>query len=359
MLRFLLVLLSTVPVLGLVDARPAAANPYVWVSVQATLRYAADGAPVALRQAWRFDRHFSTFAAKGVDRNGDRRIDAGELAAAAALNVKALAKFGYFTKVSAGGRPVALGPPTAESMSEDGGTLTLAFTLPLLHAPATEVEPLTVSVYDPAFFLAFALAPGEAVRLDGAPAACAVRISRPPQPPVPAGAKAAAVLASRPVDLAGTTGARLADKAIVECGSDLLAFAPPAPARFPPFDNAAPPAAAPPQPAIAPPPADAAQRVEQALRLAAAKPLTDAGLLAPLPLAPTASPASAPAAPARAAAPRPAAPAKKATSGRSVATAAPASAPGFAIGPAGIVAALLLLGLGAAGAFLARGLARR
>jgi ABC-type uncharacterized transport system substrate-binding protein len=337
--RFLPVLLSAACVAGLLGAAPAAANPYAWVSVEATLVYGASGTPVALREAWRFDPSFSAFVGKGVDRNGDRRYAPDELAAAAALNVGALARFGYFTKVTAAGRPVALGRPSGATLGAEGGALTLRFTLPLLRAPATEAEPLTVAVYDPDNFIAFALAPGEhAVRLDGAPAACAVRLVRARRSSPPPAAQAAAVL-RRPVELAGTAGEAHADKATVECGSDLLAFAPPAAARFPP---ALPAASAPPSRHAVEP----AARVNEALRVAAAKPLTGAGLLVP--------PAPAPA-PAAAAAPKP--PTDEARrSGRSATTEAAAPAPAGDGGrwPVAIIAALGLAAV-AAGGLLARG----
>jgi ABC-type uncharacterized transport system substrate-binding protein len=346
-------LLGALAAAGLAAPRPAAANPYVWVTVSGTITYNAVGVPTAIRYGWRFDKSFSGFAAKGVDTGGDGETSPAELAAAAELNMKALAQFGYFTHVSAGGRPVAVGIARDYVLDHDGGAMTLRFTLPLLHAPASEIDPLTVKLYDPSYFVAFAPAPGRAIKLAGAPPSCAVTLTR-PHPSKPGD------LATG-LDLRDDQGIKHAAAATVVCDAQALAFAAPTPpaAVFPPVshrpprpaaDHAAPSRATPPAARAAPvtpssPPSQPASAESVADRIATALALTSK------------HPADAPAA----TAPRPVqtaeairVPTAVPVKAETVAAAAPQQPPpaqaarGFSIRTGELLAGLGILGFGAA-----------
>jgi ABC-type uncharacterized transport system substrate-binding protein len=258
------------------------ANPYIWVTAKGTIDYSDIGVPTAIRYAWRFDKGFSGFAAAGVDTDGDGKTSPAELAAAATINVKALASHGYFTHVSAGTHTLTTGPARDYALSNDDGVLTLRFTLPLAHAPASEIDPLHVKLYDPSYFIAFALAPGNAIKLAGAPPACVAALTRRHQPMDHGNL-------TTKLDLKGQPGLRYADTATVACAGQALAFAAAMPGptpSFPPVSGASKPpptaanaalrALASPR-APAPPPAkahdDPAARITAALEMAAQRPL--------------------------------------------------------------------------------------
>jgi ABC-type uncharacterized transport system substrate-binding protein len=133
-----------------------------------------------IRHAWTFDASYSAFVTQGLDKNGDGRLTPDELAGLAAENTGNLAEFGYFTKLKVAGKEQAFADPAEPRMTMDGDKLTLSFLLPL-KAPVAQGRGVTaVEVYDPTFFVSFALAEGaDAARLTGAPSGCAATLTRP------------------------------------------------------------------------------------------------------------------------------------------------------------------------------------
>lgn len=161
---------------------PALAHPHVWVSVKSELIFAPQTAIASVRHAWTFDAAYSAFATQGLDTNGDGRISPEELADLAKVNVESLAEFGYFTFVRANGAKQDIAAPVDYGLTFEAGQLTLTFTLPM-KAPAPAGKALTLEVYDPTYFVSFAMADGEdAARLSGAPSGCAVNVTRPKAP---------------------------------------------------------------------------------------------------------------------------------------------------------------------------------
>lgn len=165
---------------GLVAASgPAIAHPHVWVTARAELVYAPDGKVTAIRHAWTFDQGYSTYATQGVVENG--RLDPEKGRELAKTNAESLAENSFFTSLRAGGTKQAFDAARDEELTFEAGQLTLRFTLPL-QQPASSGR-LLLDVYDPSFFVDFTLAEGDAVRLAGAPAGCAVEIRRPKPAP--------------------------------------------------------------------------------------------------------------------------------------------------------------------------------
>lgn len=163
-------------------ASPAAAHPHVWVTAKAEIDYAS-GQVTGIRHTWTFDAAYSAFVTQGLDANKDGKVTPDELAGLAAENTQNLAEFGYFTKLKVAGREQAFASPTEPRMAMEGDALTLTFLLPL-KAPATQGRGVVaLEVYDPTFFVSFGLAEGaDAGRIAGAPAGCAVTITRPKAP---------------------------------------------------------------------------------------------------------------------------------------------------------------------------------
>ena len=172
-MRFLASLLSA----GLAIAPMAAlAHPHVWITTRAELVYAPDGKVTEIRHAWTFDSGYSAYVTQGMIENG--KLDPEKGRELAKLNTESLADQEYFTVLRAGGAKQALDAPRDAETLFDDGKLTLRFTLPLKQPAAS--SRLLLDVYDPTFFVDFALADvDDAVRLAGAPAGCGVEIRRP------------------------------------------------------------------------------------------------------------------------------------------------------------------------------------
>ncbi len=159
-------------------ATPALAHPHVWITARAEVAYGPDGRVTGVRHAWTFDEAYSAYVTQGLDANKDGRLAPEELADLAKVNTESLVEFDYFTVLKAGGAKQAFAPPREPGMTFEGGKATLSFLLPL----AAPVSPKLVSleVYDPTFFVSFALAEGEdAVRLANGPRGCTATVTRP------------------------------------------------------------------------------------------------------------------------------------------------------------------------------------
>ena len=160
-------------------AAPASAHPHVWVRSKAVILYAPDGRVAAFRHGWTFDPAYSAYAVQGFETGKDGQLDPAKMAELAKINVESLAENGFFTHAKANGAKLAFGEPTNYATTFANGELTLSFDLPL-KSPAKADRALTLEVYDPTFFVDFAIAEGEdAVRLEGAPKGCALSVSRP------------------------------------------------------------------------------------------------------------------------------------------------------------------------------------
>jgi ABC-type uncharacterized transport system substrate-binding protein len=161
---------ALVILLTLTAVNGANAHPHVFVTAKGQLRYGPDGTLKAIRYAWTFDAMFSAFASQGLDTNGDGKLSREELADLAKTNVDSLKEFGYFTVSKRGEKPIEFGEPTDYWLeAEAPDTLTLHFTLPV-KTPG--LRNIAIEVYDPTYFIAFSLADGKAVSLEGAPAGC-------------------------------------------------------------------------------------------------------------------------------------------------------------------------------------------
>ncbi len=161
----------------------AQAHPHVWVSVKSELVFDGQGRIGAIRHAWTFDAAYSAFATQGLDKNGDGKLDEAELADLAKVNVESLNEYNYFTGLKTDGAARDLGEPTGPRLVFENGTLTLSFTLPLKQ-PAAPGKAAVLEVYDPTYFVSFAMAEGaDAATLSGtAPKGCALTVNRPKPP---------------------------------------------------------------------------------------------------------------------------------------------------------------------------------
>lgn len=160
-------------------AAPALAHPHVWVTVKAELVYAPDRKVTAIRHKWTFDPGYSAYVTQGLGKDG--KPTPNDLQELAKVNAESLADSGYFTELKANGAKQAFEAARDYSMAFADGQATLTYLLPLKTPAAPKL--LTLEVYDPSFFVAFEMAPGDdAVTLFDAPKGCAVKVTRPKPP---------------------------------------------------------------------------------------------------------------------------------------------------------------------------------
>jgi ABC-type uncharacterized transport system substrate-binding protein len=156
---------------------PAAAHPHVWVTVTSHVVYDDKGEATGLRQAWKFDDMYSTFAVEGLPQKTKGVFTREELAPLAEVNMTTLKESDYFTFAKIGGKDVGFTDPSDYWLDYKDEILTLNFTLPF-KAPQ-KTKNLSIEVYDPSYFVDFTFAEKEAVALIGAPAQCKAVIQKP------------------------------------------------------------------------------------------------------------------------------------------------------------------------------------
>ncbi len=167
---------------GFAASASASAHPHVWVTIQSKFLYAPDGSLTGIRHSWTFDDMFSAFATMGFPKTNDT-FTRETLQPLAKVNVDSLKDFDYFTYATVDGKrdKDAFNEPLADYwMNYDAKTtlLTLHFTLPFKKP--VKAKTLKIEIYDPTFFIDFAIAKDDPVTLIGAPARCKVATEKPP-----------------------------------------------------------------------------------------------------------------------------------------------------------------------------------
>jgi len=158
----------------------AFAHPHVWVTVETKVLYDDQNAITGFRHKWTFDEGYSSFAIMGLDKNQDGEYDRQELQELAEVNVTSLKHFGYFTFPKLLETKLEPLPPRDYWLEHEGATLTLFMTLPLRDpVPMEKVESFSFAIYDPTFYVDFAFAQKNPVRLSAAPVGCSPVIKGP------------------------------------------------------------------------------------------------------------------------------------------------------------------------------------
>ena len=195
-------------------AERAQAHPHVWVTMTSELVYAPDGSVTGVRHAWAFDDMFSAFATQGIESKKKGEFTREELAPLAQVNVDSLKDFDYFTYAKANGKKAEFNGPTDYWLEYKNEVLTLHFTLPF-KAPV-KAKQLNVEVYDPTYFVDFAMAENDPVELVGAPAQCKLTVMRPTDTSVPSNGPINEQFFNS-LDASSNWGAQFANKIAVAC----------------------------------------------------------------------------------------------------------------------------------------------
>ena len=192
----------------------AFAHPHVWVVMKSEVAYAPDGTVTGLRQSWTFDDMFSTFATQGLDQKTKGQFTREELAPLAEVNMTSLKEFDYFTYAKADGKEQSFAAPKDYWLDFKDNVLILHFTLPL-KTPA-KAKSFSVEVYDPSYYVDFALAEKDAARLTGAPAACRLTVAKPQEMSAELAQRLSQIPQGQQIP-ANTYGAQFANRIAVAC----------------------------------------------------------------------------------------------------------------------------------------------
>lgn len=154
----------------------AAAHPHVYITFETTVLY-DKGTFAGVRHKWMFDEFYTTMAIEGLDKNKDGVYDREELAELAKVNIDGLKDFSFFTFPALAGTEIKIGEARDYWLEHKDGLLSLHFTLPFASPVLSEAKGLTISVYDPTYFIAFEPAKDKPARIsEGAPKGCEAKI---------------------------------------------------------------------------------------------------------------------------------------------------------------------------------------
>jgi ABC-type nickel/cobalt efflux system permease component RcnA/ABC-type uncharacterized transport system substrate-binding protein len=195
----------------LLQAAPAAAHPHVWVTAATEIVYAPDGSATAVRHTWTFDDMYSAFATQDLQSKEKGKFTRAELAELAQVNMDSLKDYDFFSFVQADGQKIAFGDPQDFWLEFKDSLLTLRFTLPL--ASPVRAGKLNVEIYDPEYFVDFAFAEKDPVKLSGAPEQCKLTVLRPNETSTQGVQRVPDDVARQQMNI----GAQFANRIFVEC----------------------------------------------------------------------------------------------------------------------------------------------
>jgi ABC-type uncharacterized transport system substrate-binding protein len=200
----------------LIAAGAASAHPHVWVTMKSAVVYGADGAITGVRHSWTFDDMYSAFATQGLEQKKKGEFTAEELQPLAKVNVESLKEYDFFTYAKANGKDVGFVDPVEYSLEFDPKetVLTLHFVLPL--KTPLKAKTLNLEVFDPSYFVDFALAEKNPVALEKAPAGCQLSLAKPQEMTKEMAQKLAEIPADGKIP-ENTYGAVFSNKIFVKC----------------------------------------------------------------------------------------------------------------------------------------------
>lgn len=206
-----------VALLGLAATNTAAiAHPHVWVTVETEVIHDPHGV-IGFRHHWTFDEFYTSFALQGMDKDNDGQYSPEELKELTEVNITSLKEFGFFTFPRISGHEAQLHEPRDYSLEYKNNTLTLHFTLPLKEAvPKAKLKDFHFAVYDPTFYVSFAFAGKDPIRIAPGLGDCRAEISK-PEAQAPAKSLSESVTSTN--DQLMGTGQQYAQTVRLKCGA--------------------------------------------------------------------------------------------------------------------------------------------
>jgi ABC-type uncharacterized transport system substrate-binding protein len=215
MIQFIRILTCALASL-LLAAGAASAHPHVWVTMKSAVVYGPDGAVTGVRHSWTFDDMYSAFAVQGLESKKKGEFTTEELKPLAQVNVESLKEYDFFTFAKANGKDVTFVDPVdyhLEFNAKDT-VLTLHFVLPLKTPMKTKT--INLEVFDPTYFVDFALAEKDPVSLEKAPPGCQFSVAKPQEMTAEMARKLADIPADQQIP-DNSYGAAFSNKISVKC----------------------------------------------------------------------------------------------------------------------------------------------
>jgi len=194
----------------------ASAHPHVWVTMKSTVVYGPDGSAIGVRHAWAFDDMYSAFATQGLEQKTKGEFTSEELQPLAKVNVESLKEYDFFTFAKADSKEAEFVEPVdyhLEFNTKDT-VLTLHFLLPF--KTPVKARQLRLEVFDPEFFVDFALDEKDPVALSGAPAGCKLEVGKPQEMTKELAQRLSEIPADGKIPI-DSYGAAFANKIVVKC----------------------------------------------------------------------------------------------------------------------------------------------
>jgi len=158
------------------------AHPHVWIEVRNAITFDDKQQIVAIGVNWRFDEFYSAFAVQGLDTNNDGKYSPKELASLLEDNLKEMAKADYFTQTIVDGKVQPYSKAINPRVSFEDGLLSMQFSLILKTPVKTAGKIISISTYDPTYYIAMDLAEQQPVSILGVKTKrCGISIKRPQQ----------------------------------------------------------------------------------------------------------------------------------------------------------------------------------
>jgi ABC-type uncharacterized transport system substrate-binding protein len=211
-------------VLLMASSGPVSAHPHIWLTLKSEVAFTEDGRVAGLGLTWIYDEAFAQVTLEGLDKDGDGVYAETELRALTKANMVSLKDWNYLTVIRYGDEKQAFGDADPEATRHiwKDGSLSIRFFLPLKMPVDPRKARLTVTVFDPSYFIALEYAKTDPVSVVGSPpVGCAPQIL-----PVPSSAELEekrVFLATKGKDWTPPPdqefGEDLAERLIVDCAS--------------------------------------------------------------------------------------------------------------------------------------------
>lgn len=161
----------------LLFAAPATAHPHVFVT--ATVQFVGDGKDKLnlVRTGWVFDEMFSSSLLMDFDANANNKLEPAELTEIGQTVLGSAKDYNFFTFLKDAGRPVALTAPSNFRVLFENGHLVLLTEMAVVKPLKLTRANLTLSIYDPSFYVSFDVGSDEHALLTDMPKGCRSSIS--------------------------------------------------------------------------------------------------------------------------------------------------------------------------------------
>lgn len=170
-------LLAGAALMSLPPSAPVRAHPHLWIDVSAEIGFAQSRA-VGIRFKWIFDEFFSAGVIGEFDKNGNKSFDPDEIDALRQGAFEGTKEAGFFTDLQIDGAKIQIETTRDFSARIEKGIAIYEFTVPLPEPIDPVKQSLTISIYDPSYFVDITFIGNDPVKFAGADATvkCAATI---------------------------------------------------------------------------------------------------------------------------------------------------------------------------------------